>query len=99
MLDPTNGISSWLGNSVHSSWDFPMHSKWVPICPSPGPLLTVFTTELPTNTSQVSFPWYTVGGYTTDTIGVTPQDYKILGVQARCVQAPSSKSYAGVTKH
>jgi hypothetical protein len=66
---------------------------------SPILLPAVFAIKLPAKTPWALFPSVYGGSHTTSTVGVVSQDYKPRRVQQWCVQAPSSKRYANLTKH
>jgi hypothetical protein len=95
--NPSPGLSSRSGNSVDSPG--PSHAQVGLRCASPGPLPAVFTIKFPAEPLQALFPSVHGDGYTTNTVGVVSQDYKLRRVQQWCAQAPRDKRCTNLTKH
>ena len=75
---PSQGPSSWSGNSVDSLGPSPRASGSL-MCLSASlsrKLPAVFTIKLLVETSRAFFPLVHGGGHTTSTVGVVSQDYK-----------------------
>ena len=98
---PSQGPSSRLGNSMDSP-GLP-HTQVGLWCAfrqaSPRPLPAVFTIKLPAEPPWALFPPVHGGGHTINAVGVISQDYNPSDVQQWCVQAPSDKRCANLTKH
>ena len=78
--NPSQGPSSWSGNSVDSLGPSPRASG-SPTCLSASlsrTLPAVFTIKLPAETPHALFPPVYGGGHTTNVVGVISQDYKPL---------------------
>ena len=66
---------------------------------SPKPLPVVFTIKLPAKPSWALFPSVHGGGHTTKRLVCSRKTTSLSDVQQWCMQAPSDKRCANLTKH
>ena len=98
---PSQGPSSWSGNSMDSLGPSPRTSG-SPTCLSTSlsrMLPTVFTIKLPAETSWALFPPVHGGSHTTNAVGVISKTSSPSDVQLLCLQVWGGKRYANLTKH
>ena len=85
---PSQGPSSWLGNSVDSLGPSPRASGSLTCLPTSlsRMLPAVFTIKLPAEMPRALFPLVHGGGHNTNAVGLILQDYKPSDVQQWCVK-------------